>query len=262
MGYIPPSSALKFDSNGNVLANLNAQNITPTVSASNIKLDSSGNVLANLNAQNITPNVNATNIKFDSNGYVEANLFAQNITPTVTASNIKFDSNGNVLANINAQNINPTIANPYTPTLLSHQTGLSITASTANTLYAIGSSISVSRNGIAIISIIGHTSGGAGYIVLELTRGSNTYTYGNTTSTPPNSLFGNSGTPSSTNYINSTSPTPLFTTGNFTTEGAYESGASPSFILPVYSGDSLQFYATNNTAGDITYIDDVLVMLI
>ncbi|MEM4067997.1 MAG: hypothetical protein QXV17_14180 [Candidatus Micrarchaeaceae archaeon] len=262
MGYIPPSSALKFDSNGNVLANLNAQNITPSVTASNIKLDSNGNVLANLNAQNITPNVSATNIKLDSNGYVEANIFAQNITPTVTASNIKFDSNGNVLANLNAQNINPTIANPYLPTMLSHQTGLSITASTANTLYVIGSAISVTRSGIALISMMGHVSAGEGFITFNLKRGSNTFTYGYTSGNPPNSIFGNVGYPSSSNYISNTTSLPLFTTGNFSTLSNNESGASPSFILPVYSGDSLQFYATNSTAGEVTYIDDVLVMLI
>ncbi|MEM3872899.1 MAG: hypothetical protein QXE05_10120 [Nitrososphaeria archaeon] len=284
MGYIPPSSALKFDSNGNVLANinaqnitpsvtasnikldsngnvlanLNAQNITPSVTASNIKLDSNGNVLANLNAQNITPNVNATNIKFDSNGYVEANLFAQNITPTVTASNIKFDSNGNVLANINAQNINPTIANPYIPTLLSHQTGLSITASTGGTYHAIGSSITVPRNGIVVVSMAGHVSAGQGYIELELTRGSNSFYFGN----GYHSLFSDNLYYSIGSAITKTTPTVLSTVGNYNTGNSYSTGAQSAFILPVYSGDSLQFLATNNTASDITYIDDVLVMLI
>ncbi|MEM4068125.1 MAG: hypothetical protein QXV17_14835 [Candidatus Micrarchaeaceae archaeon] len=207
MGYVPPSSALKFDSNGNVLANINAQNITPTV----------------------------------------------------TASNIKLDSNGNVLANLNAQNINPTIANPYTPTLLSHQTGLSVTASTGGTFYAIGSAISVSRNGIAVISMSGHVNSGNGFIQLELTRGSSSYLYGEYNGGNGPSLFGTNNT---ANYINSTTSLPLFSSGNFSSNGGSIIGSAPSFILPVYSGDSLQFYATNNTSNDTTYIDDVLVMLI
>ena len=51
-GSVPP---FKFDSNGNVLANINAQNITPNALATNVKTDSAGNVFANLNAQNIYP---------------------------------------------------------------------------------------------------------------------------------------------------------------------------------------------------------------
>ncbi|MEM4066639.1 MAG: hypothetical protein QXV17_07255 [Candidatus Micrarchaeaceae archaeon] len=210
MGYVPPSSVLKFDSNGNVLANLNAQNITPTV----------------------------------------------------TASNIKFDSNGNVLANLNAQNINPTIANSYTPTLLSHQTGLSVTASTAGTFYAIGSAISVPRNGIAIISMSGHVNGGEGFIQLKLTRGSSSYLYGTYNNASGPSLFASTGNYSAIAYISNTSSQPLFSVGNINSASVYPLGTSPYFLLPVYSSDSLQFYATNNTANDITYVDDVLVMLV
>ncbi|MEM3859995.1 MAG: hypothetical protein QW478_11450, partial [Candidatus Micrarchaeaceae archaeon] len=124
------------------------------------------------------------------------------------------------------------ITQSYLPQLLSHQTGLSITSSSAITLYAIGSSISVPRNGIAVISMSGHVNGGQGYIQLSLTRGSNTYKYGSYS----NSLFGNMGYYSEANYINGTSSVPLFSTGNF--NASYTSGPSPSFILPVYSGDS------------------------
>ncbi|MEM3860428.1 MAG: hypothetical protein QW478_13705 [Candidatus Micrarchaeaceae archaeon] len=145
----------------------------------------------------------------------------------------------------------------YTPLMLSHQTGLSITASTANTYYAIGSAISIPRSGIAIISMSGHVSAGGGYVKLILTRGSSSYTYGGNGA---NSLFGNSGYYNTTNLITITSSFPLFSAGNF--DANETSGASPSFIIPVYSGDSLQFYATNGTASDITYIDDLLVMLI
>ncbi|MEM3225717.1 MAG: hypothetical protein QXS44_01510 [Saccharolobus sp.] len=148
------------------------------------------------------------------------------------------------------------VSSSYLPTMLSHQTKLSVTVSTANTFYAIGSAISIPRNGIAVISMSGHVSTDVGYIQLKLTRGSNTYTYG----TDSNSLFGNMGFYDGNNYINSTSPLPLFSTGNYNSN--YTSGASPSFILPVYSNDSLQFFATNNTSSEITYIDDLLVMLI
>ncbi|MEM3908012.1 MAG: hypothetical protein QXZ17_14340 [Nitrososphaerota archaeon] len=178
------------------------------------------------------------------------------------SSALKFDSNGNVLANLNAQNIDPTIANPYSPTLLSHQTGLSITASTAGTFYAIGSNISVPRNGIAVISMSGHVNAGEGYIQLELTRGSSSYYFGTYNSAHGPSLFGNTGDYSVDNYISATSSTALFTSGNFNSTNSLPSGSAPSFILPVYSSDSLQFYATNSTASDVTYIDDVLVMLI
>ena len=148
---VPP---IKFDANGNVLANINAQNITPNAVASNIKTDASGNVLANINAQNITPNAVATNVKNDASG--------------------------NVLANINAQNINPNIANPYSPQLLSHQTGLSYASSTFNIWNNIGSSITVPRNGVVKIILIGHTTASGGTPTtswrLTLTRGTTTYT--------------------------------------------------------------------------------------
>jgi len=54
-GISSPSAPLKFDANGNVLANINAQNITPNAVATNITTDANGNVLANINAQNIYP---------------------------------------------------------------------------------------------------------------------------------------------------------------------------------------------------------------
>ncbi|MCW1300836.1 MAG: hypothetical protein OH363_06050 [Candidatus Parvarchaeota archaeon] len=162
------------------------------------------------------------------------------------------------------------ISSTYTPLLLSHQTGLSVTASTANTFYAIGSVISVPRNGIVVISMSGHVSAGVGSIQLKLTRGSATYTFGQAynPSSDLSSLFGQTGQYNGSNAIFTTSSSPLFVTGNFSNTGSssngsqYTSGASPSFILPVYSGDSLQFYATNDTANDITYVDDMLVMLI
>ncbi|MEM3872670.1 MAG: hypothetical protein QXE05_08940 [Nitrososphaeria archaeon] len=138
------------------------------------------------------------------------------------------------------------MSSSYRPSMLSHQTGLSVTASTAGTFYAIGSAISVPRNGIAVISMAGHVSGSYGYIQLKLTRGSNTFTFGGS-----DSLFNNG----SVSYIGATSSTPLTTDYN-----TYYNNLP--LILPVYGGDSLQFYASNSGLNDITYIDDLLVMLI
>ncbi|MEM4067571.1 MAG: hypothetical protein QXV17_12020 [Candidatus Micrarchaeaceae archaeon] len=172
---------------------------------------------------------------------------------------IKFDANGNVLANINAQNINPTIANAYLPILLSHQTGLSITASTAGTFYAIGSAISVPRSGIVSISLMGHVSAGSGYIQLVLTRGSNSYSFGNTTT----SLFVSNYTIDQYVNITNSSSSPLYANPmvQAISGGGYILNGRYPFVLPVYSGDSLQLYATNGTANDITYVDDLLVIL-
>ena len=186
-------------------------------------------------------------LKFDSAGNVLANLNAQNITPSATASNIKLDSNGNVLANLNAQNINPNINNPYSPELLSHQTGLSVTATASNTGYNIGNAISIIKNGIVKIIIAGHVSGSnpQGFIYLALMRGTNTYYFGGPSYSL--TLFTNT----SSSGIAALSPTLL----TFTNTGDY------TLNIPVLSGDSIQFLAGNNIAGDITYIDDMVVIL-
>jgi len=207
-----------------------------------IKFDSAGNVLANLNAQNITPNTVATNVKTDANGNILANINAQSITPTAIASNIKTDANGNVLANLNAQSIQPTIANPYTPQLLSHQTGLSATVSTANTYVNIGSSITLPRAGIVKIIIMGYTSATSSTVSwrLTLTRGGTTYTV---TDQSGNSLWG-----SSTSVYNT-----------FVSHSGL-----PGYLvieLACLSGDVLQLMGTGNVAGVIVYVTDMVVIL-
>jgi len=110
-------------------------------------------------------------LKFDANGNVLANVNASNI--------LYLDGNGNIYANLRAQSINPTIANPYAPQLLSHQTGLSYASSTFNVWNNIGSSITVPRNGIVKIILIGHTTASGGtptsFWQLLLTRGTTTY---------------------------------------------------------------------------------------
>ena len=245
-GISSPPVPLKFDANGNVLANINAQNITPNAVATNVKTDANGNVLANINAQNINPNAVATNIKTDANGNVLANINAQNINPNAVATNIKTDANGNVLANINAQNINPTIANPYTPQLLSHQTGLSATISTANTYVNLGTSITVPRNGIVKIILMGHvsTSTAYGYWRLTLTRGTTTYVVQDENG---NVSWGNGST--------QTSPT-------FVSQYRYSSGNGVLVIeLLCLANDVLQLQGTNSINGGSVYADDLVVIL-
>ncbi|MEM3860063.1 MAG: hypothetical protein QW478_11790 [Candidatus Micrarchaeaceae archaeon] len=131
--------------------------------------------------------------------------------------------------------------NSYKPIMLSHQTGLSVTVSTANTFYAIGNAISVPRTGLLAFIAVSHVSGGNGYIQLGLTRGSNTYYYGSSSS----SVLSNA-----SNEISTTTPSLLF------------SYYDRVFFIPVLSNDTLQLYATNSTAGDITYIDDLWMVLI
>ena len=190
--------------------------------------------------------------------------------PLSLTTKLKFDSSNNVLANVNAQNINPnvntaasvtgavgSVTNPIiASTLLSHQTGLSVTATAANTMYAIGSAISVSRTGILRTAVIGHVNTDKGFIMLNLTRGTNTYSLGSTS----NSLFVDI---TSVGSFSDSSPTFLIkNTANQNANGLTTNVDESDLvlILNVYAGDSLQFYASNNTASEITYIDDLLVI--
>ena len=162
-------------------------------------------------------------------------------------SNLKFDASDNVLANINAQNINPnsTSLNPYVPILASQQTGLSATATAANTFYNIGSSFTISRTGLLNIGVWGHVNGGNGAIALQITRGSTVIVYG----TSSVSLFV---TLNSVAILN-TGIAPLFVDSS--------SVILTTYIIPVLSGDIIQFQIANNTAGDIVYIDSLLAIL-
>jgi len=211
-----------------------------------IKFDSAGNVLANINAQSITPNANAVNVKNDANGNVLANINAQSITPTAIASNIKTDASGNVLANINAQNINPNIANPYAPQLLNHQTGLSSTASANNAFVNLGSSITIPRNGIVKIILIGHNSSTAtyGYWRFTLTRGTTTY------------VIQDENGNISFNKSSQTSPT-------FVSQYRYSNYGISYLVLelPLLASDVLQPQVANSASGYTTYIDDLVVIL-
>ena len=146
---------------------------------------------------------------------------------------------------------------PLNPsTLISHQTGLSITSTTAGTFYNIGSVIDITKTGIVRISVIGHVGAGTGYIQIGLIRNSVTYYLG----TNAASLFSEN---SATASFAETSPTLLLKN----TSGSNESTLSAAidegdFVLSLllYAGDTIQFLASNGTAGDVTYIDDLMVV--
>jgi len=121
---------------------------------------------------------------------------------------------------------------PYSPILLSHQTNLSITASSFNTYYNLGSSITIPRNGIIKVSFIGYGGSGANnYISYKLTRNSKTYI-----------------------------PTSTITFTNSTAELIIINN-SASFEIPVLKNDVIQFTAYNDSLTN-TYINDLVVILI
>jgi len=171
------------------------------------------------------------------------------LTNPSPATNLKFDASNNVLANIAAQNINPNAnaLNAYSLSLLSHQTGLSVTATVANTLYNIGATITIPRNGIARIHMAGYVSTGTGNITLLITRGSVTFTY--------SALVSNTNTAG----IQLTTMQILVPQFYATAQG-YESN-SPVLTIDVLDGDVLQFQAKNGTAAAIVYISDVVVVM-
>ena len=206
-----------------------------------LPLDANGNVLANINAQNITPNAKATNVSVDANGNVLSNVNAQNINPNVNTVN------------------NPTIANPYTPTLLSHQTGLSGTPSSANAPVNVGSSITAPRAGVLKIKIFGHVTAGAGFIDIALTSGGITsYLPLNSSTTVSNTLVADAIASSTTTLFQNTAEQYLYPTVGTTNYG----DILLTIELTVNANDVIQFRVSNNTANDTTYIDDLEVLLI
>ncbi|MEM4066844.1 MAG: hypothetical protein QXV17_08285 [Candidatus Micrarchaeaceae archaeon] len=148
----------------------------------------------------------------------------------------------------------------YAPLLLSHQTGLSVTTNGANDLTLVGTSITVPRNGILLVCAFGHVSAGAGFVQLQLTRNSVVYSYGNNAV----SLFGNTKTSVGESSILTTTSQPLLALGDFNaTTSNFGSGLNYYFKIPVYSGDVINIYLSNNSSsGDITYLDDIVVMLL
>ena len=143
--------------------------------------------------------------------------------------------------------------NSYSPVLLSHQTGLSVTATAANTMYPIGNSITVSKNGIVSITMAGHVGSSNGIIGMTITRGTDVFTFG--TNSLNASLFQNY----YGNGFNTTTMAPLIPQSYLTSAGFVSS--SPILTLDLLISDVIQFTAGNTTAGIITYIDDVVVII-
>ena len=143
--------------------------------------------------------------------------------------------------------------------LLSHQTGLSGTPTTANEAVNVGSSITTPRAGLITIRIYGHVSAGTGLVDFVLTSsGITTYFNANTSTTVTNTLFSNTqGSGSAGTSFSNTSqaflyPVILGTSGNYVF----------NMEMPLEQGDILQFRVSNGTASDTTYIDDIEVLLI
>ena len=139
------------------------------------------------------------------------------------------------------------------PTLVSHQTGLSVTATAANTMYPIGNSITVSKNGIVSITMSGHVENYNGIIGMTVTRGTTVFTFG--TNSLNGSLFQNY----AGNGFSTQTMTPLISQ-SYASSAGY-AGSSPILTLDLLNSDVIQFTAGNTSAGIITYIDDVVVMI-
>ena len=189
--------------------------------------------------------------------------------------NLHLDANGNVLANINAQNINPNVNTVASVTggvgyvnqlsVLSGQSGLSATVSTANAPVNIGTAIAISNNGTVKIEISAHVSGGRGSIRIARTRNSivdyiNQQPNLETSTNQEASLFsdGASVLTDSVGFGSTTRERLNVTLGDEV--GAPFVSKSDILELLVLDGDSLQFQVSNTVAGDITYIDDLRVL--
>ena len=141
--------------------------------------------------------------------------------------------------------------------LLSHQTGLNVTATAADTPYAIGSSITIPRNGKLLITTIAHASAAGGYIDFTLTRGGTIFYLG-MAGTPNSTTLGSSLFVTGTSWIASSSPSITFISN--TTATTYINVTLIAEIL-VLSGDVIQFRGAHHTASDITYLDDLVVSI-
>jgi hypothetical protein len=120
-----------------------------------------------------------------------------------------------------------------------------------------------------VFSIAAHVSGGAGRIQLQITRGSATYTIGAiigslvtdqgmATNTGANTDFPENGiVRTSAGLIDDQLPILQHQAAS-----GYSIALSRDIIIPLLAGDTLQFIATNGTAGATTYIDDLVVMII
>ena len=145
--------------------------------------------------------------------------------------------------------------------LLSHQTGLSGTPTTANEAVNVGTPITSPRAGLITIRIYGHVSADNGYIDFTLTsNGITTYFDNNTSTSITSTLFSNTvGSSSDIGFLGNT--TELFLYPVVQNNAGYGNFVF-AMEIPILSGDVLQFRVSNNTAAQTTYIDDLEVLLI
>ena len=194
------------------------------------------------------------------------------LTNPSPATNLKFDASNNVLANIAAQNINPNAnaLNAYLPSLLSHQTGLTGTPTSAFAPVNVGNSITVPRAGLILMSLKGHVSAGEGVIDYTLTRnGIVYYAWQNSASSHTSTVLCNTNildslygdTNITNNYLSSTTSVNL-TRCTYTSSSDASNGVPNNDFIPVLNGDVIQLRVSNNTVSTTTYIDDLEVLLL
>ena len=194
---------------------------------------------------------NPVNLPLDTNGYVKSSIWGQNMNPNVNTAVSVTGSVGSVTNKV---------ASLVT---ISHQTGLSGTPSTANAPVNIGTAISITNDGLIFVSAAGHVSAGVGGLRIARTRNS-IVDYINIDSRPETSSFMGASlftdsTLDLTNSLGFGSTTRVFLSTDLSASSTYPIESPSQLILSVLNGDSLQFQVTNNTASDITYIDDLVV---
>jgi len=133
----------------------------------------------------------------------------------------------------------------YAPQLLSHQTGVSYTPSTANTWANMGTSVTVPRNGIVKIILMGHISSSSYSASFQFTLKRGTTTY----------VVQDEDKVTSFNSSSQTSST-------FISLSRYSYGISSLVLeLPLLANDVLQLQGTVSSAGNTVYADDLVVIL-
>ena len=148
MGYSPPSSSVKFDANGNVLANVNAQNITPNVNTVN------------------APNVNAINNPPLRNEFMTRQIISTTSTTDVTLATY-VSSNGIGLIYANITNSNGSYATYLS--FYNASTELGGTQVTPNVgMSYVSHLFAYPPQGSATISIEGYVSGTTGYYDISI----------------------------------------------------------------------------------------------
>lgn len=121
MGYSSPSSSVKFDANGNVLTNVNAQNITPnvnTVNAPNVNAINNPPLRHKFMTSLITSTTSTTNVTLGT--YVSSNGIGNVFTYNhVTGSNTIYFSLNNGSTVLIGSNLNPFAYSPQGSATLS-----------------------------------------------------------------------------------------------------------------------------------------------